>query len=111
MIVRINNKKINPIKSFKEKYGWNEILLIFLFNPRGLLDPVWCKKRRWIIVRAKIKKGNKKWSPKNRVRVGLLTVNSPQIHWTKSGPKYGIVDNRLVITIAPQNDICPQGKT
>jgi hypothetical protein len=26
-------------------------------------------------------------------------------------PRYGIADNRFVITVAPQNDICPHGKT
>jgi hypothetical protein len=26
-------------------------------------------------------------------------------------PKYGIAESKLVITVAPQNDICPHGKT
>jgi hypothetical protein len=26
-------------------------------------------------------------------------------------PKYGIADNKFVITVAPQNDICPHGRT
>lgn len=52
-----------------------------------------------------------KWNEKNRVRVALSTANPPQIHCTKVDPKYGIADKRFVITVAPQNDICPQGKT
>jgi hypothetical protein len=30
----------NPRMSFTEKYGWNGILSVFLFNPSGLFDPV-----------------------------------------------------------------------
>jgi len=26
-------------------------------------------------------------------------------------PMYGIAESKLVITVAPQNDICPHGKT
>jgi hypothetical protein len=48
---------------------------------------------------------------KNRVRVALSTANPPHNHWTKSIPKYGIADKRFVITVAPQKDICPQGRT
>lgn len=77
----------------------------------GLFDPVWCKKSRWISIVPKIIKGIKKWSIKNRVRVALSTANPPQIHWTNENPKYGIADIRFVITVAPQNDIWPQGKT
>jgi hypothetical protein len=47
----------------------------------------------------------------NEKLAALSTANSPQIHCTKSVPTYGIADNKLVINVAPQNDICPQGKT
>lgn len=60
---------------------------------------------------AAITKGNRKWKAKNRVRVALSTENPPQIHWTRAFPTYGTADKRLVITVAPQNDICPQGRT
>ena len=40
-----------------------------------------------------------------------FTTNPPQIQFTKRVPKYGIADKRLVITVAPQKDICPQGRT
>jgi len=52
-----------------------------------------------------------KWKVKNRVKVGLSTENPPQIHWTISIPMYGIADISPVITVAPQKDICPQGRT
>lgn len=55
--------------------------------------------------------GKMKWIEKNRVKVALLIENPPQIQITIEFPKYGIADNKLVITVAPQNDICPQGKT
>jgi hypothetical protein len=55
--------------------------------------------------------GNKKWIAKNRVSVGLSTANPPQTQFTKVVPKYGTADNKFVITVAPQKDICPQGST
>jgi len=48
---------------------------------------------------------------KNRVNVALSTANPPQIHCTNICPKYGIADNKLVITVAAQKDICPQIST
>lgn len=58
-----------------------------------------------------ITKGNRKWNAKNRVRVALSTEKPPQIHSTSAPPTYGTADNKLVITVAPQKDICPQGRT
>lgn len=55
--------------------------------------------------------GRIKWRAKNRVRVALSTENPPQIHSTRSVPMYGTADSKLVITVAPQKDICPHGKT
>lgn len=58
-----------------------------------------------------IANGIRKCSAKNRVRVALSTANPPHTHCTISFPMYGMADNRLVITVAPQNDICPHGST
>lgn len=55
--------------------------------------------------------GRMKWKAKNRVKVALSTEKPPQIHSTRSIPMYGIADRRLVITVAPQKDIWPHGKT
>lgn len=55
--------------------------------------------------------GRMKWKAKNRVRVALSTEKPPQIHSTSSVPMYGIADMRLVITVAPQKDIWPHGRT
>lgn len=48
---------------------------------------------------------------KHRVRVALSTANPPQIHCTVVVPRYGIADSKFVITVAPQNDIRPRGRT
>lgn len=48
---------------------------------------------------------------KNRVSVALSTENPPQIHSTRAVPMYGTAESRLVITVAPQKDICPHGRT
>lgn len=45
-IVRIIKEIMNPRISFTVKYGWNGILSVFLFNPNGLFDPVWCRNSR-----------------------------------------------------------------
>lgn len=55
--------------------------------------------------------GRMKWKAKNRVSVALSTENPPQIHSTRVVPIYGMADNRFVMTVAPQKDICPHGRT
>ena len=45
------------------------------------------------------------------MRDALSTENPPQIHSTRFVPMYGIAERRLVMTVAPQNDICPHGRT
>ena len=79
--------------------------------PVGLLDPASWRKSRWTMASAAIINGRIKWKAKNRVRVALSTENTPQIHLTKLVRIYGIAERRLVMTIAPQNDICPHSRT
>jgi hypothetical protein len=55
--------------------------------------------------------GIKKCNAKKRDSVGLSTAKPPHTHWTISVPTYGIADNKFVITVAPQNDICPHNRT
>lgn len=110
-MVRAANVIMNPSRSFVEKYGWNGILSWFLFVPSGLLDPLSCRNRRWIITMAVTMNGRMKWNVKNRVSVALSTENPPHTHSTSIFPMYGIADNKFVITVAPQNDICPHGST
>jgi hypothetical protein len=105
------NRMMNPIMSFVVKYGWNGILSVSLFNPMGLLDPVWCRNSSCTITSAVIINGIRKCSVKNRVSVGLSTANHPHAHWTSSVPMYGTADNKFVFTVAPRNDICPHGRT
>lgn len=81
------------------------------FSPVGLLDPVSWRNNRCTSTRAVIINGRMKWKAKNRVRVALSTEKPPQIHSTRVVPIYGIADRRFVITVAPQNDIWPHGRT
>lgn len=101
----------NPVISFDEKKGWNGILSEFEVNPEGFDDPVSWRKIRWRTTKIRIINGKIKWKEKNRVKVGLSTEKPPQIHSTNVIPMYGIADTKLVITVAPQKDICPQGRT
>lgn len=55
--------------------------------------------------------GRRKCRAKNRVSVGLSTENPPHAHSTRVWPMYGMAENRLVMTVAPQNDIWPHGRT
>ena len=57
------------------------------------------EKQRWITI-VEIINGRIKWKEKKQVNVALSTANPPQIPWTISLPKYGIADNKLVITVA-----------
>ncbi len=65
----------------------------------------------WITTNAINTNGSMKCSAKNRFSVGLSTANPPQIHSTNIVPMYGIAENRFVMTVAPQNLICPHGRT
>jgi hypothetical protein len=55
--------------------------------------------------------GIRKCREKNRFNVGCPTENPPHIHSTIFFPRIGIAEKMLVITVAPQNDICPHGRT
>lgn len=105
------NTNTNPTKSFQVKYGLKGIFPKWFRSPKGLVLPFSWRKIKWTADNPIIKKGRIKCNLKNRVKVGWPTENLPQIHSTKLGPKYGIADIKLVITVAPQNDICPHGKT
>lgn len=43
--------------------------------------------------------------------MGCDTEKFPHNHCISSGPMYGTAESILVITVAPQKDICPQGST
>jgi hypothetical protein len=47
---------------------------------------------------------------KNRVNVALSTAKPPHTHCTSSVPMYGTAQSKFVITVAPQNYICPRGR-
>jgi hypothetical protein len=97
--------------SFQVKYGLNFNLSEFCPNPNGLLEPLRCKKNKCNPLMPAIKKGNKKCKVKNRVKEELSTAKPPQKIFTMIVPNLGITQIRLVITVAPQKLICPQGST
>lgn len=110
-VVKINMVITIPRMSLIEKYGWNGILSILFFIPKGFDDPVSCRKIKWVKIITVKMNGKIKWNEKNRLRVGLSTAKPPHIHFTNISPIYGIAEIKFVITVAPQNDICPQGST
>jgi len=109
------NKNVNiiikPKTSFQRKKGSNFTLSKSLLVPKGLPEPLSCKKNKWSTDMAPIIKGNKKWRAKKRVRVALSTEKPPHSQKTISEPTYGMAEKRFVITVAPQKDIWPQGST
>lgn len=111
IIMKILIIQVNPKMSLIIKYKLKEILFKFLLVPKGFEEPVMWRKNKCKRIMNKIRKGRKKWREKKRLRVALLIENPPQIHITISLPINGIVEIRLVITIAPQNDIWPHGRT
>jgi len=66
---------------------------------------------RCIITIPQIAKGKTKCRLKKRFNVGLSTEKPPQSHVVIVSPIAGIALNKLVITVAPQKLICPQGNT
>ena len=80
------------------------------------MEPGWDEPFSWRRIRCMVAmtviiRGSRKWREKNRFRVGLDTEGPPQIHVTRSVPRMGMAERTPVITVAPQNDICPQGRT
>ena len=65
---------INPIISFVVKYRWNEIPPEFELIPRGLFDPLWCSKIKWIVAIRIMIMGVIKCMIKNLLSVGLDTA-------------------------------------
>jgi len=99
------------LRSFTVNRGWNFIFSMSGDNPEGFEDPLSCSAIRWISAIAATTIGTRKCSEKNRFKVGWETEKFPHSHSTSSFPRIGIAENRLVITVAPQNDICPHGNT
>ncbi len=79
--------------------------------PVGFEDPVSCKAIRCTRAIPAIAIGIMKWREKNRLRVGCETEKFPHSHSTRDFPIIGMAEKMLVITVAPQKDICPHGRT
>lgn len=103
--------KSNVKKSLIAKNFRKGILSTFIVSPRGFLEPFSCKKKMWIITIPASRKGIKKCNIKKRVKVPCPIEKPPHSHNTMFPPTKGMADARLVITVAPQYDIWPQGNT
>jgi len=97
--------------SFNEYVGLNLILSIFVVVFVGLEDPFSCNRIKCVNIVIILNMGRIKCKEKNRFSVGLSTDGPPQIHVTSSFPIIGMAVKTPVITVAPQNDICPHGST
>jgi hypothetical protein len=111
ILIMIMAIRINGIVSLIKNSGLNFTLSIIVKEFEGFEDPFSCSRIRCVITKTVMIIGRRKWREKNRFRVGWDTDGPPQIHVTKSFPTSGIADRTPVITVAPQNDICPQGNT
>jgi len=99
------------VMSFVVIRGWKFILSMFVFIEKGFEDPFSCSSIKWTIIIIIMIIGRRKCREKKRFRVGWDTDSPPQIHVTISFPIIGIAEMVPVITVAPQNDICPHGRT
>ena len=111
MVVSMMAIRIRGRVSFTKNNGLNLSLSLFVDTFDGLEDPFSCRRIRWISTITVINIGRRKCREKNRFRVGCETEGPPQIQVTKSPPTKGIAESTPVITVAPQNDICPHGST
>lgn len=69
-----------------------------------------CNNNRWINITPITISGTKKCNEKNRPNVASQIVNLAQIFISTNSP-FGNTLSRLVITVAPHNDILPHGNT
>lgn len=108
----ISNAKIDRgTVSLTRNIGWNFSLSLFVLVLVGLDDPFSCNSIKCTKTIAEISIGRMKCKEKNRFRVGCETEGPPQIQVVKSIPTIGMADRTPVMTVAPQNDICPHGNT
>lgn len=112
-IINKNKIVVNKMgeESLIEYIGLNLILSMLDFLLIGFEDPFVCSIIMWITIKAAIAIGKMKCNEKNRINVGFSTDGPPHNHVTISLPKIGIAERVPVITVAPQNDICPHGST
>jgi len=110
VIIMIADRAVGS-RSLIENRGLNFILSLLKFVFEGFEDPFSCSRIRCIMTRIDRIIGKRKCSEKNRFRVGLSTAGPPQIHVRRVFPTSGMAESTPVITVAPQKDICPHGRT
>jgi len=98
-------------ESFTENRGLNFTLSKLVWEVVGFEDPPSWRRIKWTSTKTAMIIGKMKCKEKNRFSVGCDTDGPPQIHVTKSFPTRGMAERTPVITVAPQKDICPHGRT
>jgi hypothetical protein len=106
-VKNIKAPKTSLIQKYKKKGTFSILALI----PKGLFDPCSCNNTKCNPTTPAIINGTVKCKLKKRFKVGLSTENPPHNNCTIESPTSGIAENKLVITVAPQKLICPQGNT
>lgn len=89
----------------------NFVLSMFACRLVWLVEPFLWRSIRCTTISTIPIRGVTKCKEKNRFNVGCETENPPHIHITLLLPMYGMAEKMFVITVAPQKDICPQGRT
>lgn len=109
----ITNSETIKIKatSFVDIREWNFILSKEDLLVIGFVEPFEWMKIKWRTEKKIKTKGKMKCNEKNRVRVAWERDLPPQIHKLIDLPTKGRALIVPVITVAPQNDICPHGRT
>jgi len=70
-----------------------------------LVEPSLCNKAKWLIAKPAIMNGTTKCKLKNLFSVALSIAKPPHNQSATLFPIKGIAEAKLVITVAPQNDI------
>jgi len=83
---------------------------MWVVNLKLLLEPFTWSNNTWAIINKSSRRGSKKCSLNIICSIGLLTEKLPQTQTTRLLP-IGKTVNKLVITVAPHNDICPHTST
>jgi len=99
------------IRSFLKKNLLKERVQEKSFSFEGELLPLECNPVKCKTIKIRSKKGRRKCREKKVFIVSVLTVKLPHTHLTTVSPTTGSTVTKLVITLAPQNDICPHGST
>jgi hypothetical protein len=110
VIISIDTK-ISGIISFFMNSGLNFTLSKWLGIRVGVEEPLLCRRIRCNLDMMINTNGRRKCKEKNRFKVTPEMEGPPHTQIARSFPTMGMEVNKPVITVAPQSDICPHGRT